>query len=680
MLRWFKKPSTSDAEKKPSRKWFSRAETPFFVIVILGIALGPMLFRERKDAEELTYRNLLVAMDEGRVEKIRIVPGERVLGWWSPEADEAAAVAEAAELPPAPSALQVTPADAPSAGTARANDTGEVADAAEGAVDAGAENKATPKAGKVEEPKPDFFVHFPNYRSDTLLERADRAGVEIEFSQAPGRSAGDLVGLLVQVLFIGLIGYLIFMQTRGGGSNGIGQTATSTTTFADVAGLDGAVEELREVADFLKRKDAFERVGARPVKGALLAGPPGTGKTLLARAVAGEAGLPFYSISGSEVTGFLVGLGAMRIRGLFKKARKTGGVIFIDEIDALGGTRGRNQSHNEDDRTLNQLLVEMDGFSGRDNIVVLGATNREDSLDPALKRPGRLDRLITVGLPDTKGREAILAIHVKKQGVPISDDVDLSRLARLMPGASGADLAHLVNEAAIHAARVESPDVRWAHFEAARDRTLLGKERVGFRPSDDEYRLVAYHEAGHALVGVLACPEDGLHKVTIQARGQALGVAFFSPDADRHLHSRRYLQGMLQKAMGGRAAEEIIFGADHITSGAKSDLIQANRIAREMIYFLGMGKDTGLLVQDPQSAPLSGAAHAEMDREVKELLARMYEETIRVLRQNEAALHALAQALLERETLDGAEAIQVMEEAGLDRHRPLRGAHALSAV
>ncbi|MGQ0560560.1 MAG: AAA family ATPase, partial [Gemmatimonadota bacterium] len=414
-----------------------------------------------------------------------------------------------------------------------------------------------------------------------------------------------------------------------------------------------------------KEPQKFQKLGGHIPKGVLLMGPPGTGKTLLARAVAGEAGVPFFFLSGSEVTGFVVGLGAHRVRTLFKKARKHGGVIFIDELDALGGARGRNRSHNEDDRTLNQLLVEMDGFSQTHGVVVIAATNRPEDLDAALKRPGRFDRVVSVALPSVDGREAILRLHAHKRRIPLSDDVDLKRLARLLPNSSGAELANLLNEAAIAAVRERSERVSWPHFESARDRMLLGKERVGFRAPDREWQIVAYHEAGHALAGVVACPEDGLHKVTIQPRGQAMGVAHFAPDDDRHLHSRRYMEAQIVKGLGGRVAEEIIFGAANVTGGAESDLVHVNRVAKRMVYRLGMGEESGLLVYDDAAGPLSGDAQARMDAQVNALLQRLYGETRVIIERHRTALEALARALLERETIAGAEAIAILQQHGV---------------
>ncbi len=361
----------------------------------------------------------------------------------------------------------------------------------------GSEIRGTWKADRLA-----FRVVYPTAEVAPVLQRAERAGTPVTFERAPVDSGFWRQVALLLALLAALI-YLMRRQINAGEPGRVGSTARTNSGFGDGGGHDGTVAELRELVEFLRSPDAFRSVGARTPKGVLMFGPPGTGKTLMARAVAGEAGVPFFAISGSEVTGFLIGLGVTRIKKLFRDARRRGGVIFIDELDALGGRRGRNQSHNEDDRTLNQLLVEMDGFSPRDNVIVIGATNRQDDLDPALLRPGRFDRAIAVGLPTTVEREAILRLHVRQRGVPLAAEVDLGRLARLMPQTSGADLANLVNEAAIAAAREHSSEVRWNHVEQARDRLLLGKERTGFRATDDEWRAVAVHEAGHALAGVL---------------------------------------------------------------------------------------------------------------------------------------------------------------------------------
>lgn len=513
----------------------------------------------------------------------------------------------------------------------------------------------------------DFMTRFPVTDAAALAERATDAGVSVAFGTTPGGPLRlRMAGIVLQVLIVsGIVGFLL-IHLRGQGIGGsIGSRAGNRdTTFDDVAGTQGAADELHEIVEFLRGPAVFARMGARVPKGVLLVGPPGTGKTLLARAVAGEAGVPFFHLSGSEVTGFVVGLGAHRLRSLFNRARRRGGVIFIDEIDALGGARGRNRTHNEDDRTLNQLLVEMDGFQPTEGVVVIAATNRPEDLDPALKRPGRFDRVVTVGLPTADGRSAILRLHASRRGVPLSDDIDFDRLARLTPGSSGAELANLINEAAIAAVRDGSDVVAWEHFEIARDRMLLGKERVGFRARDSEWRTVAWHEAGHALAGVVACPADGLHKVTIQPRGQAMGVAHFAPDDDRHLHSRGYLEAQIIKGLGGRVAEELVFGNDQITGGAESDLVHVNRIARQMVYRLGMGEKTGLLVYDEQAPPSPGM-QALMDAEVRSLLDRLYARTRDILHGHRRALDALARALLERETLEGPDALRILAEHGV---------------
>ena len=493
---------------------------------------------------------------------------------------------------------------------------------------------------------------------EPLVARAMAAGTAVGFRSGRGDTR---TFALVGVVLLIAAGAIAFRHRLGGPSaqTNLGSRSLSRTTFADVAGNGGAVGDLREIVSFLQDGARFARVGARAPRGILLYGPPGTGKTLMARAVAGEAGVPFWTISGSEVTGFIVGLGALRIKSLFRKARRRGGVIFIDELDALGGKRGRNQSHNEDDRTLNQLLVEMDGFTPSQNVVVIAATNRPDDLDAALLRPGRFDRSVAVGLPTSAERQEILGLHVRNRRVPLEAGVDLGRLARLMPQTSGADLANLVNEAAIVAAREDASTVNWNHVEAARDRMLLGKERRNLEASAQEWRIVAMHEAGHALLGVRWCPEDPLHKVTILPRGQAMGVAYFAPDSDRHLHSKRYLEGQILKGLGGRAAEEVLFGMEQVTSGARSDLQHVTRIAREMVYHLGMGETAGLMVYDAESPP-SDEVRALMDREVRALIDRLYRVALDTVRKDQAGLVALGEALLEHETLDGSEALALL--------------------
>lgn len=574
------------------------------VLLLAAALLFPLPMRSGPETSSITYSQLLHTLAAGHVESITIEPGVGVRGRWST--------------------------------SAAAGDH--------------------------------FSTTYPITEIESLVERAELAGVAVELRDPKASErVTRLITYSVEALLVIALLFMLYAGLRSQGmlTRGVGERAGAThTTFGDVAGTQGAAEDLRELVDFLKQPAVFARLGARVPKGVLLIGPPGTGKTLLARAVAGEASVPFFYLSGSEVTGFIVGMGAHKIRNLFKKARKKGGVIFIDELDALGGARGKNQSHNEDDRTLNQLLVELDGFSPSEGVVVIAATNRPDELDSALRRPGRFDRTVTVGLPTVDGRTAILNLHAQRRQVPLAADVDLSRLARLTPGYSGAELAGLLNEAAIFAVRERVSEVAWKHFESARDRMLLGKERVGFHARAQEWRTVAFHEAGHALAGVVGCPDDGLHKVTIQPRGQAMGVAFFSPDADRHLHSRRYLEGQIIKGLGGRVAEELVFGTENVTGGAESDLVHVNRLARRMIYRLGMGADNGLLIYD-DDAPLSGEAQARMDAEVRALLDRMYDRTREILTNHRPALEALAELLLERETIDGPDALRILIEHGV---------------
>jgi cell division protease FtsH len=471
---------------------------------------------------------------------------------------------------------------------------------------------------------------------------------------------------------VGLIALVIVMLQRQSGGVGAdadaGEAAESTMSFEQVAGNSAALADLREIVEFLREPERFAAMGARIPKGLLLEGPPGTGKTLMARALAGEAGVPCFTASGADFIGIWVGQGVRRVKALFQKARKAGGaVIFIDEIDTLGGRRGRPQGHGEDDRTLNQFLVELDGFDPTVGIIVVGATNRASDLDPALLRKGRFDRSVSVGLPTVSERADILALHIRDRKVPLAAGVDLSRLAKLMVGASGAELAGLINEAAILAVRQEQREVTWSHLEEARDRVLLGRAREGLAVTDAERRLVALHEAGHAIAGVVFCPTDPLHKVTIQPRGGAMGVAFFQPDQETHISSRSYLEGQILKGLGGRAAEEICYGSERITSGAASDLQHTTRVAKQMVYRLGMGATTGLMIYDPDSGPVSAETHGRMDQDVRDILEKAYASVLHCLRNHRAALEALADALLERETLTGEEAIQVMETAGLSR-------------
>lgn len=514
-------------------------------------------------------------------------------------------------------------------------------------------------------------VVYSSPNVEGLMKAAQAAGVGISFESQP-KNYQALTGLIVSAVFLIIGIFLIRRQMVGVAGAPAGERGTSTLTFKDVAGNTAALYDLKEIVEFLRHPDTFATMGARTPKGLLLEGPPGTGKTLMARALAGEAGVAFFAASGSDFTGTFVGQGVSRVKGLFKKARKAGrAVIFIDEIDTLGGRRGRQQGHNEDDRTLNQFLVELDGFDQTSGVVVVGATNRSGDLDPALLRKGRFDRSVTVGLPTVSEREDILGLHIRERKVPMAADVDLTRLARLMMGSSGAELAGLINEAAILAVRTKSPVVTWAHVEEARDRVLLGRAREGLTVSDVERRLVALHEAGHALCGVAFCPVDPLHKVTIQPRGGAMGVAFFQPDHETHISSRQYMEGQILKGLGGRAAEEIAYGTAKITSGAASDLQHTTRLAKHMVYRLGMGETTGLIVYDPDSGPVSSETHTRMDADVRQILDASYATVLAFLKQHRPALDALADALLARETLTGEEAIAIMVEAGLRRNTPI---------
>jgi len=518
----------------------------------------------------------------------------------------------------------------------------------------------------------DVRAEYGERQADALVTAATAANVGVEFApRGPDRSeTANLVATLFITFGLGLLLYVVLVRQNGNPAGGVdvvtSKGAGGRTTFADVAGNTAALADLREVVEFLRDPKRFAHMGARVPKGILLEGPPGTGKTLMARALAGEAGTNFFAASGPDFSGMFVGVGTMRVKALFKKARKAGGgVIFIDEIDSLGGKRGRQGGHQEDDRTLNQLLVEMDGFGPMAGIIVIAATNRGADLDPALLRKGRFDRSVTVGLPTVDERAAILALHAARRQMPLAEDVELTRLARLMPNTSGADLEGLLNEAAILAVRGGAASVSWKHMEEARDRVLLGRAREGLAVSDVERRLVALHEAGHAVAGLVFAPADPLHKVTIQPRGGAMGVAFFQPDHETLLHSRAYLEGQIRKGLGGRAAEELVYGSAKITSGASSDLQHTTRVAKQMVYRLGMGTTTGLMIFDPDSGPVSAELHSRMDADVRGILDVAYEDVMALFGANRAALEALADALLERETLTGAETLGILHAAGL---------------
>jgi len=448
---------------------------------------------------------------------------------------------------------------------------------------------------------------------------------------------------------------------------------TVKVTFSDVAGIEEVKEEVKEIVDFLTNPQKYIKLGAKIPKGILLVGSPGTGKTLLAKAIAGEAGVPFFSISGSDFVEMFVGVGASRVRDLFDQAKKNSPcIVFIDEIDAVGRQRGAGVGggHDEREQTLNQLLVEMDGFESNEGIIVLAATNRPDVLDPALLRPGRFDRQIVVPLPDVKGRVEILKVHTKK--ILLDSDVDLEKIARGTPGFSGADLANLVNEAALIAARRNSDTVHMVDFESAKDKVLMGIERKSMVLSDEERRITAYHEAGHALVAKLTPSTDPIHKVSIIPRGRALGVTQQLPLDDRYTYSKDYLYGTLKVLLGGRVAEEIALKT--MTTGAGNDLERATELARKMVTEWGMSDRMGPLTfgkreehvflgrEIAKHRDYSDKTAEEIDEETKRIVTEAYSQTRELLSNNEPILDAIAKALLERETLEAPEIDEIISE------------------
>jgi cell division protease FtsH len=514
----------------------------------------------------------------------------------------------------------------------------------------------------------------------TLIEQLRDYGVtpeqltemNIEVS-APSVWGGVLSGALylLPVLFMGGLLWFIFRQAQGSNNAAMsfGKSRARmfsgehpTVTFADVAGADEAKQELAEIVEFLKEPQKFIQLGARIPKGVLLVGPPGTGKTLLSKAVSGEAGVPFFSISGSEFVEMFVGVGASRVRDLFDQAKRHSPcIIFVDEIDAVGRQRGAGLggSHDEREQTLNQMLVEMDGFDTDTNVIIIAATNRPDILDPALLRPGRFDRRVTLDRPDVKGREAILKVHVK--GKPLEPNADLASVARGTPGFAGADLENLVNEAAILAARRNKKSIGQPELEEAIERVVMGPERKSRLISDEEKRIIAYHEAGHAIVANAIAEADPVQKVTIVGRGQAGGVTWFRPDEDRMLMSRKKMLATLAYALGGRAAEELVF--DDITSGASGDIEQVTRMARAMVTRLGMSAEMGTLVygqkeeliflgrEISEQRDYSEAVAEQIDREVRKLVEDAYKQAKATVKKYRKQLDAVAKKLLEVESI-----------------------------
>ncbi len=522
-----------------------------------------------------------------------------------------------------------------------------------------------------------FMTYVPNYENP--VNRLKDHGVNITAQPVPQPSALSSVLWTFGPIAL-LIGFYVWMMRRqagaaGGLLNKIGGSKAKLltehedkVTFADVAGIDEAKAELQEIVDYLKDPTKYERLGGKMPRGVLLIGSPGTGKTLTAKAVAGEAGVPFFSISGSDFVEMFVGVGASRVRDMFREAKANAPcIIFIDEIDAVGRSRGAGFGGGNDEReqTLNQLLVEMDGFEGNQNVVIIAATNRPDVLDSALKRPGRFDRQVTVPLPDVMGREAILKVHTRK--IPLAHDVDLAVVARGTPGFSGADLANLANEAALTAARMNGTQVTMADFESAKDKIMLGSERRTLAMSEDEKKLTAYHEAGHALIASHMPASDPIHKATIIPRGQALGMVMRLPERDRVSMSRAKLEADLAVAAGGRLAEELIFGHDNVTTGASSDIHMMTLIAKKMVTEWGLSDKAGMLRYKEQNAggfpeprDISEDTAKMVDEEVRKIVDKAYETGKKILTENIDQLHSLAQALMTHETLNGADIKMVL--------------------
>jgi cell division protease FtsH len=500
-----------------------------------------------------------------------------------------------------------------------------------------------------------------------------------------------LTALITWAPFLLLIGFWIFMlrQMQSGGNKALSfgksrakllNNQQKRVTFKDVAGVEEAKEELQEIIEFLKEPQKFQKLGGRIPKGVLMMGPPGTGKTLLARAIAGEANVPFFSISGSDFVEMFVGVGASRVRDLFEQGKKNAPcIIFIDEIDAVGRHRGAGLGggHDEREQTLNQLLVEMDGFESNDGVILIASTNRPDVLDPALLRPGRFDRRVVVSRPDVRGREGILKVHTRK--IPLGEDVDISVIARGTPGFTGADLANLVNEAALNAARYNKKIVMMMDFELAKDKVLMGAERKSMVISNEEKRVTAYHEAGHTLVGLKVPNADPVHKVTIIPRGMALGVTQQLPEGDRHNYTKDYLLGQIAILMGGRIAEDKFLGS--ITTGASNDIERATELARAMVCEYGMSELGPLTFGKKEEQIFLGreiAQHRDfsedtaikIDQEVKKIVSDQYDRAQQIIEENRDVMVRLSEALLERETLDGVQIRRIVAGLPLDDDQP----------
>ena len=522
-----------------------------------------------------------------------------------------------------------------------------------------------------------FKTYSPETNNTAMV--GDLLDNSVEITAAPPEGQSLLMTIFISWFpFLLLIGiWIFFMRQMQGGGGGRGAMSFGKSkarmlgedeihvTFKDVAGAEEAKEEVAELVDFLKDPGKFQKLGGKIPSGVLMVGSPGTGKTLLARAIAGEAKVPFFTISGSDFVEMFVGVGASRVRDMFETAKKHSPcIIFIDEIDAVGRHRGAGVGggHDEREQTLNQLLVEMDGFEGNEGVIVIAATNRPDVLDPALLRPGRFDRQVVVPLPDIRGREQILKVHIRK--VPEAEDVKLAIIARGTPGFSGADLANLVNEAALFAARESCKAVNMSHFERAKDKIMMGAERKSMVMSEKEKKLTAYHEAGHAIVGRLVPEHDPVYKVSIIPRGRALGVTMFLPEEDRYSHSKKHLESQLSSLFGGRLAEELIYGKDSVTTGASNDIERATDLARNMVTKWGLSERLGPLAYSEDEGEVflgrSVTQHKNMgddtariiDEEIRSLIDRNYERAESILKDHMDVLHAMTDALMKYETID----------------------------
>jgi cell division protease FtsH len=531
-----------------------------------------------------------------------------------------------------------------------------------------------------------FSTYSPETNNSALIGDLDRANVAIlgKPPEQPSLLGHMFISWFPFIVLIGL--WIFFMRQMQGGGGGRGAMSFGKSkarllgedqiniSFNDVAGVDEAKEEVAELVEFLRDPSKFQKLGGKIPRGVLMVGSPGTGKTLLAKAIAGEAKVPFFTISGSDFVEMFVGVGASRVRDMFDQAKKHSPcIIFIDEIDAVGRHRGAGLGggHDEREQTLNQLLVEMDGFEGNEGVIVIAATNRPDVLDPALLRPGRFDRQVVVPLPDVRGRSHILKVHMRK--VPAAENVDPMVIARGTPGFSGADLANLVNEAALFAARANKKMVTMSEFERAKDKIMMGAERRSMIMKEDEKKLTAFHEAGHAIVGRLVPDHDPVYKVSIIPRGRALGVTMFLPEDDRYSYSKQHLESQLSSLFGGRIAEQLIFGDEAVTTGASNDIERATSIARSMVTQWGLSDRMGPLSYSEEEGEVflgksygkqktvSNQTAQAIDSEIRSIIDRNYQRAVEILKQNEDKLHLMADALMKYETIDAGQIDSIME-------------------